>query len=422
VHRIETLPWPKRKRFEVKEIDTDVFIARQLNDTRYIAREARSYLETLTGKNGVQIGKGGVTAALRRRWGLNGILSDSGEKTRADHRHHAIDAAVIALTTPAVVKRMSQLSALGRRPEDAGFPPPWEHFRDDVKRRIETMLVSHQALRGIRGALHEETNYGILGLKDEKGQELFALRKSLAALIQSELERIADNNVREIVKAHLRAHSADPEARGAEKTEQWKKAMTPPNYPMLPNGNGAPVPIKKVRLHKPSGGMIRMKNRDGVEYRAVESGSNHHIVIFEHTAEDKKKGRWDGEVVSMFEAAQRIRRHEPIIRRDMGEGKKFVMSLSINEIVKVTENGKSAYWRVQKIDAGNLRVTFRPHNDARKSEDKAFENTISVGPLKKLAPAKMTIDPVGREHAACDGAYPIAIFSRDFRRLRPKRV
>jgi len=402
LHRIKTLPWPKRKRFEVKEICTDAFIARQLNDTRYIAREARSYLETLTGKNGVQIGKGGVTAALRRRWGLNGILSDSGEKTRADHRHHAIDAVVIALTTVGVVKRMSQLSALGRRPEDAGFPPPWEHFRDDVKRRIETMLVSHQTLRGLRGALHEETNYGILGLKDEKGNELFAVRKSLAALTQSELERIADDNIREIVRAHLRAHSADTEARNAEKTDQWKKAMTPPNYPMLPNGNGAPVPIKKVRLHKPSGGMIRMKNREGVEYRAVESGSNHHIVIFEHTAEGKKKGKWDGEVVSMFDAAQRVRRHEPIIRRDMGEGKKFVMSLSINEIVKVTENGESGYWRVQKIDAGNMRITFRPQNDARKSQDKTFEKTISVEPLKKLAPAKVTLDPLGREHPAHD--------------------
>ena len=401
IHRIKTIPWPKRKRFEVKEIDTDEFIARQLNDTRYIAREARSYLETLTGKNGVQIGKGGVTAALRRRWGLNGILSDSGEKSRADHRHHAIDAVVIALTTPGVVKRMSALSALGRRPEDAGFPPPWEHFRDDVRRRVETMIVSHQPQRGLRGALHEETNYGILGLKDEKGQELFAVRKSLSAITQSELERIADKNVREIVKAHLRAHGADPEARNGEKTEPWKKAMTPPNYPMLPNGNGAPVPIKKVRLHKPSGGMIKMKNREGVEYRAVESGSNHHIVIFEHTAGGKKKGRWDGEVVSMFDAAQRIRRHEPIIRREVGEGKTFVMSLSINEIVKVTETGESAYWRVQKIDAGAGNITLRIHTAAN-LDDNAARRIKSPNSLKEVSAIKVTIDQVGREHPAHD--------------------
>ena len=398
------LPFPKKRRFLTQKVDEeflDNFINRQLNDTRYIAREARSYLETLTGKNGVQIGIGVTTAALRRRWGLNGILSDSGEKTRADHRHHAIDAVVIALTTPTVVKRMSALSALGRRPEDAGFAPPWEHFRDDVKRRVETMIVSHQTLRGLRGALHEETNYGILGLKDEKGQELFALRKSLAAITQSELERIADSNVREIVKAHLRAHGADPEARNGEKSEPWKKAMTAPNYPMLPNGNGAPVPIKKVRLHKPSGGMIKMKNREGVEYRAVESGSNHHIVIFEHTAAGKKKGRWDGEVVSMFDAAQRIRRHEPIILRDVGEGKKFVMSLSINEIVKVTENGESAYWRVQKIDAGAGNITLRVHTAAN-LDDNAARRIKSPNSLKELSAIKVTIDQVGREHPAHD--------------------
>jgi CRISPR-associated endonuclease Csn1 len=397
------LPFAKKRRFLTQRVDEEFlenFINRQLNDTRYIAREARSYLETLTGKFGVQIGIGVTTAALRRRWGLNSLLSDSVEKTRADHRHHAIDAAVIALTTPAVVKRMSQLSALGRRPEEAGFAPPWEHFRDDVKRKIETMLVSHQTLRGLRGALHEETNYGITGLKDEKGQELFAVRKSLDALTQSELGRIADKNVRAIVKAHLCAHGADPEVRNAEKTEQWKKAMTPPNYPMLPNGNGAPIPIKKVRLHKPSGGMIRMKNREGVEYRAVESGSNHHIVIFEYT-EAKKKGRWDGEVVSMFEAAQRIRRHEPIIRRDMGVGKKFVMSLSINEIVRVVENGTPEYWRVQKIAGDD--ISFRPHTDARKSDGNEFQKRMHpINKLKVFRPVKVTIDPLGREHPAHD--------------------
>ena len=51
-----------------------------------------------------------------------------------------------------------------------------------------------------------------------------------------------------------------------------------------------------------------------------------------------------------IDAAQRIRRREPIINRDVGQGKKFVMSLSANEIIKITENGAANYCRVQKID------------------------------------------------------------------------
>ena len=37
-----TLPWPKRRRFEQKEIDTDKFVERQLNDTRYICVEVKN--------------------------------------------------------------------------------------------------------------------------------------------------------------------------------------------------------------------------------------------------------------------------------------------------------------------------------------------------------------------------------------------
>jgi len=177
--------------------------------------------------------------------------------------------------------------------------------------------------------------------------------------------------------------------------------MEPGNLPSLPNRNGPPVPIRKVRLHKPSGAMISMKDGQGAIYRAVESGSNHHIVIFEHT-DGKKKGTWDGEVVSTFEAASRARTKEPIIRRELGDGRKFIMSLSINEMVKVEENGRMQLWRVQKIDGGNMRITFRPHYDARKSDDKSQERTLMLNPLRQFHPVKITIDPLGREHPAHD--------------------
>jgi CRISPR-associated endonuclease Csn1 len=404
--RIDTLHLPsaKKHRFLTRKVDDeflDNFISRQLNDTRYIAREARAYLETLVGKDNVQIARGQVTAELRRRWGLNNILSDSKEKSRADHRHHAIDAVLIALTTPKILKKMSQLSASGQRLEQARFEPPWENFREDVKRRIETILVSHRVIRKLHGALHQETNYGILDLKDEKGQALFAVRKELKDLTQAELERIADSRVRNIVIAHLRRYGADPDTPRAEGTSQWKKAMNPDTPPpCLPNRNGAPVPIRRVRLHKPLTNAITLKNR------AVNSGSNHHIVIFEHT-DGKKKGKWNGEVVTMFEAARRVRppkgapRAQPLIQRNLGDGKRFVMSLAINEIVKVNENGQPAYWRVQKIDAASCNVTFRLHT-ASGLEDNSTRRIKSPEPLRQLGAVKVVIDLLGRERPAND--------------------
>ena len=79
----------KRERFYKREadlLDRD-FIGSQLTDTRYISREAGSYLKTL----GVEVTfpKAVFTAQLRHQWGLNSLLGDTEKKERADHRHHA---------------------------------------------------------------------------------------------------------------------------------------------------------------------------------------------------------------------------------------------------------------------------------------------------------------------------------------------
>jgi len=63
---------------------------------------------------------GAVTATLRRNWGFEQILrniippepSESTGKPRTDHRHHAIDAIVIALTRNDVIQAMARASAL----------------------------------------------------------------------------------------------------------------------------------------------------------------------------------------------------------------------------------------------------------------------------------------------------------------------
>jgi CRISPR-associated endonuclease Csn1 len=50
--------------------------------------------------------KGQTTSLLRHLWGLNGILNleDDEMKNREDHRHHAIDAMVVALTSRGTLK------------------------------------------------------------------------------------------------------------------------------------------------------------------------------------------------------------------------------------------------------------------------------------------------------------------------------
>ena len=388
--RIKRFPEAKKARFYQKQVD-DKFLNSQLSDTAYITREARSFLEKLVGRNKVKTSKGQITAELRRLWGLNAILGRDNAKNREDNRHHAIDAIVTALASEKILKRVSVESQRynAMRPRD--FEPPFDGFRDEVKKAIEKIIVSHKVRRKVSGALHEETNYGILDKKDAKDQPLYAVRKPLAALTASEVERIGDAKVKELVLEHLKINGVDAGKKNNEKSPEWKAAMEKPVF--LPNKNGAPIPIKRVRLHKPSTGMIPLG------YRAVEPGSNHHIVIFKY-ADGKKKGRWDGEVFSMFDAAQRLKEKKPVIQRDLGEGKKFVMSLSINEMVRIGEGEAAKYYKVQKIDGSNT-VTFRLHTAATidNNEERLFKNPNT---LREAGAIKVTVTPTGKVKEAND--------------------
>jgi hypothetical protein len=52
-----------------------------------------------------------MTAMLRAKFGLNDILGLDGEKNRNDHRHHAVDACVIAVTDQGMLQRFARKPA-----------------------------------------------------------------------------------------------------------------------------------------------------------------------------------------------------------------------------------------------------------------------------------------------------------------------
>jgi CRISPR-associated endonuclease Csn1 len=103
LQRAALMPKEKAKRFApdgyqrwLKE-DKD-FLARALNDTAYLSRIAKEYLSLICPYNKVRVIPGRMTALLRGKFGLNQLLSGTGQKNRNDHRHHALDAAVIGVT------------------------------------------------------------------------------------------------------------------------------------------------------------------------------------------------------------------------------------------------------------------------------------------------------------------------------------
>jgi CRISPR-associated endonuclease Csn1 len=403
------LPYNKRKRFTQKELELDAFIARQLNDTRYIARSVTNYLRGLADEpHHVHCPKGTHTAELRRHWGLNTVLKEipdspawiadaklrDGEKDRADHRHHAIDAIIIALTDQSRLQHLARIDrGGGTNVTGEVLPEPWPHFRDSVKAAVTGIIVSHRVQRKVSGALHEDTLYGPVREKQLDGTLVqcagtFVVRKSLEALTPAMVEDIRDPTIRQIVINRL-AERHIPFGRGVKggiPKETWRPQLT------MPSG----VPIRKVRIFKRDETIQPI--RGGSVY--VKPGSMHHLCIFEWTEKGKKKR--DAEPVTMLEATQRIRRGESIIQRvhPKRPDAKFVMSLSRGEIVQDVRGKGTGLFVFRTAASTSKQMWFVRPTDARRS---AEADTISVKPSTMSPHArKITIDPLGRIRWAND--------------------
>jgi len=390
--RIRVLPWPKRRRFLQKEIDLDSAISRQLNDTRYITREVVRYLKGI----GVYVygTKGQSTASLRHCWGLNNILdyTGAGLKNRDDHRHHAVDAVVVALTTNKHLRRLAT-SKYGNK--DVEFTEPWEGFRNEVAAKINSITVSHRVTRKVSGQLHEETAYGPTGEKDEKGQEIYVYRKKLEDLTIAMVGKIVDPVVQEIVRGRLMEHGVDSDKAKKIPKEVWNEPL------YMKSNKGLKVVIKKVRIRGVFNNMILLNDESGKPYRAVAPGNNHHVEIFE--CKDKRGNtKRDGRVITMFEAVRRSRNSEPVINRDYGDGRKFVCSLAKNEMFMLElEDGEKILHRVQKITQGGG-IILRPHTFAGKLSDIDRPPAIQRKSINTLKGHKVSVDPIGRICAAND--------------------
>ncbi len=284
----------KIARFRASSVPKD-FTSRQLNDTGYAAREAVSHLKKLWPDLGpeapvnVQAVPGRITAHLRRLWGLNNTLADDGKKTRADHRHHAVDALTVACCHPGMVNRLSRYwqKEDDPRAESPYLPPPWDTIRDDACKAVADIIVSHRVHKKLSGPLHNETVYGDTGADHVKTKggptyHYFVSRKNVKNLTESDLaeknrDMWPDQKLREIIVAWVNERGGNP-----------KKSFPP--YPR--RGRKGPE-IRKVRL--------RMKRQTALMEKVstgyADSGNNHHIAVYR-----LDNGDVDYEIVSLLEA------------------------------------------------------------------------------------------------------------------------
>lgn len=380
----------KIKRFLAPSIP-DGFSDRQLNDTGYAAREAVAYLKQLwpsqgtdaaNGKVNVQAVSGRVTAHLRRLWGLNNILGDTGEKNRADHRHHAVDALTVACTHPGMTQKLSRYWQDKDNPrptvQNPSLSPPWETIRSDAEKAVEAIVVSHRVRKKVSGRLHKETIYGDTCKEETAGKmtyRLFVTRKNVEALSNKELkEQIRDDEVGRIVRDWVEKHGGDP-----------KKAFQG-SYPTL--GDGGPE-IRKVRLRVKQ--QIETMAQASTGYADLDG--NHHVAVYQLF-----NGKVDYESVSLLKASRRLTRRQPIVQRERNDGAKFLMSLSKGDSLNLTQDNKTKIVIVESIWSSG-QVVIVDHNDATgKSRTQPKVNSL----LLKSHAKKVSIDPIGRVRLAND--------------------
>ena len=160
------------------EEPTEEWLASQLAATGYIARELTKILVQLGVK--VEISSGKATALLRYHWGLENLFPDwlgyaehikkggteadfrqnSKSKNRSDHRHHAIDALVVALTDISTYQRISRAHrdlAPGEDKIDWNQTCPIKNLRMYVKTHLDDIVVTSHTIQKVTGELHKQT-------------------------------------------------------------------------------------------------------------------------------------------------------------------------------------------------------------------------------------------------------------------------
>ena len=347
LNRAELMPKFKRYRFAEDGIqrwlkDDKGFLARALNDTRHMSKVAREYLSLICPQDTRAI-PGRMTAMLRAKFALNDVLGVDGIKNRNDHRHHAVDACVIGVTDQGLLQRFSQASKSTREKQlnrlVETMPLPWESYREHVKRAIDNIWVSHKPDHGHEGAMHNDTAYGLLG----NG------RVSVHKMVDGKRERIEDNL----------------------KVIEFTSEKSVARHGLLPNGDPRP-------------------------YKGYKGDSNYCIEIVRND-----KGKWEGEVISTFEAYQLARAHGVARLRHQTlsvSGKALVMRLIADDFVRLNQEGQLRTLRLCKMSGDGVLAfadTVAANVDARTRTKVISYIFKTSGSMQKSNARRITISPIG---------------------------
>ncbi|MFC5283921.1 type II CRISPR RNA-guided endonuclease Cas9 [Pedobacter alpinus] len=294
----------KKKNLLLEKIPTNP-VERQIKDTQYISVAVKNELAKIVGSDNVKTSTGEVTSFLRSRWGLKKLfmeltesrfkqmeLWDLNKETgmpntewinkyydkekqkhiyeiknwskRFDHRHHSIDALVVALTNQSHIQRLNNLNKylqdeLTKRKDEFNiqikedesiieaffnmektrreeiqkkiessryFEKPFDDIVIQAKEQLEKMIISHKPKDKlgikvdeetgkkqlkIRASLHQETYYGkSLDPKTNKVRDTKTI--GLSSLGAKDIPQILDEVLKNEIDNHRKKYESIKEA------------------------------------------------------------------------------------------------------------------------------------------------------------------------------------------------------------------
>ena len=474
----------QRLRWLKEDIPSD-FLERQLRLTQYISRQAMAILQQ--GIRRVSASEGGVTARLRSLWGYGKILhtlnldrydsmgetervSREGETTeelritnwskRMDHRHHAIDALVVASTRQGYIQRLNRVSSESEREAMSGEIEMQKATKTDKLSLLERWLTQrpHFSVRTVSDKVAEilisyrpgqrvvTRGRNIYRKKTADGREVTCVQRGVLVprgeLMEASLYgKILSQGRERIVKRYplhdLKGEVVDPRLR---------ELITTYNQELKSREKGAPIPplcldkdkkqeVRSVRCYAKTLSLDKAIpmcfDENGEPTAFVKSASNHHLALYR-----TPKGKLVESIVTFWDAVDRARYGIPLVithprevmeqvlqRGDIPESVLrslppsdwvFVESLQLNEMVIIGLSDEELQralevqdyrklsehlYRVQKLSAGKYFIRY--HLDTDVDEDNRSGRIpkfyqLSLDAYKKNNVRKVRVDLLGR--------------------------
>ena len=336
------------------------------------------------------------------------------KKNRDDHRHHAIDAIVIALTEQSYLQCLSTYNAKlkakerGKIDSTEKFPYPWLGFEVDVRKKADEILISHKKKNktltknkkgySVRGQLHKEFVFG----KRQAPQQTtgFHRRIKITDLQNNKhITKIVDKTIQNLIINHLRVNCSvdvkNPKGYNIPKDAFFKNGEW---QLYLPNKRGDRVPIKKIRIKEYIGNAAQLKSNIN---QYVNPRNNHHVLIYIDI-----EGNMKEDVVQFWTVIERKMKGEMLYQLP-NDGNEIVTTLEINDMFLLGlsdeeySDNKNNYaflskymYRVQKISS--MYYTFRFHLASTLAKKEEEVNIQSFASWEKHSPKKVAISTLGK--------------------------